>query len=418
METSAVLASARDRAVDEAVAALERNDQAHHRAASAGERRRYVRDLFGLVVQCVGEGGTEPVMASSQQVAADRFVAGFDIAEIQEEFSVLEEVLWRLVTDALAGDQQIEAQRLVSATLRAGRDATARTYVALARQGGSALGEQPAAPRGGGDAAGAAGLADGAVRTEVLGHVGVITLADLRRRNVLSARMVNGVVAALGSLQAQEARAVVLRAATGMDVWSAGQAIDELPGGGRDPVGYNEPLGQLLRAVRTFPAPVIAMVHGSVWGGAFDLVLSCDLIIADETATFAITAANLGLPYNMAGLLHCLGRLPINLIKEMFFTAAPLDAQKAKEWLVVNHLVGSAELEGFTLGLAATMAAKSPMAIAVIKEQFRVLTDYQPIAAQVYERVQGLRREAYDSSDYLEGLRAFAEKRPPVFRGT
>ena len=64
------------------------------------------------------------------------------------------------------------------------------------------------------------------------------------------------------------------------------------------------------------------MVHGSVWGGAFDLVLSCDLVVADETATFAITAANLGLPYNITGLLHCLGRLPINLVKEMFFTAA------------------------------------------------------------------------------------------------
>ena len=160
------------------------------------------------------------------------------------------------------------------------------------------------------------------------------------------------------------------------------------------------------------------MVHGSVWGGAFDLVLSCDLIVADETATFAITPANLGLPYNTAGLLHFLGRLPINLIKEMFFTAAPVDARKAKDWLVVNHLVESAELEEFTLDLAAAMASKSPMAIAIIKEQLRVLMDYQPIAALVYERIQGLRREAYDSSDYLEGLKAFSEKRPPIFRGT
>jgi len=79
--------------------------------------------------------------------------------------------------------------------------------------------------------------------------------------------------------------------------------------------------------------------------------------------------------------------------------------------------VPSAELEAFTMAMAETMAAKAPLAIAAVKEQLRVLTDYQPVAAQVYERIQGLRREAYDSSDYLEGLAAFTEKREPVFRG-
>ena len=361
------------------------------------------------------------IITPSEQIAADRFAAGADLAEVQEVFNILEEALWRQVAGTFAGDQRVEALGLVNAVLGAGKDALARAYVALASRAGSPLSQQTAAA-GGGSQAGSAGppAADqgGVVRTEILGQVGVITLDDQRKRNAISSRMANGVVAALASLQARHTRAVVLRAAAGVNVWSAGHDIDELPRGRRDPLGYNDHLEGLLRAIRSFPAPVIAMVHGTVWGGALDLVLSCDLVTADETASFAITAANLGLPYNTTGLLHFVGRLPMNLIKEMFFTAAPLDAQKAREWLLVNHLVETAELETFTLGLAATMAAKSPMAMAVIKEQLRVLTDYQPIAAQVYERIQGLRREAYDSSDYLEGLNAFAEKRRPNFRGT
>ncbi len=271
---------------------------------------------------------------------------------------------------------------------------------------------------GGTTSAGVAGSEGAVVRTEALGQIGVIILHDQRKRNALSAQMVKRVVAGLEGLRAEGVRAVVLRAAAGMTVWSAGHDIDEYPRGRRDPLSYNDPLEELLRAIRTFPAPVLAMVHGSVWGGAFDLVLSCDVLIADETATFAMTPANLGLPYNTAGLLHFLGRLPVNLIKEMFFTAAPIDAQKAKEWLVINHLVGAAELESVTFEIAATMASKSPLAIAVIKEQLRVLTDYQPVAAHVYERIQGLRREVYDSNDYLEGLKAFTEKRKPIFKGT
>ncbi len=424
MEISEVLAGAQDRVVSEVVASLQRRDQARHDASSPEQRRCDVRHLFELVLRCAHEGSAEPIITPSQQIAADRFAAGADLAEVQEVFNSLAEVLWRQVAGAFAGDQRVEALKLVNAVLGTGKDTLARTYVTLASRAGSPLSQQHAAAGEGGQAGTAGPLAmdDGpagaVVRTDMLGQVGVITLDDQRKRNAIGARMANGVVTALASLQAHHARAVVLRAAAGADVWSAGHNIDELPRGRRDPLGYNDHLEGLLRAIRGFPAPVIAMVHGTVWGGALDLVLSCDLVTADETASFAITAANLGLPYNTTGLLHFVGRLPINLIKEMFFTAAPVDAQKAREWLLINYLVGSAELEAFTLGLAATMATKSPMAMAVIKEQLHVLADYQPIAAQVYERIQGLRREAYDSSDYLEGLNAFAEKRQPNFRGT
>jgi len=411
LETSEVLASAEGRVVDQAVAELQ---QRHSRdqATSPEASRGHLRDLFGVIVRCVRDENVEPIVTSSHALAADRFAAGFDIGEVQGEFNVLEEALWREIADSLSADQRIEALELLNTVLGAGRDALARTYVALA--GGSKADKRAGAQTAVGDPV----AEGGPLRIDIIGRIGVITLDDQARRNAISGELANGIIEALDGLEARDVRAVVLRAAPGMRVWSSGRDISELPRGRRDPLAYNDPLEEMLRAIRIFPAPIVAMVHGSVWGGAFDLVLSCDMVVADETATFAITPANLGLPYNTTGLLHFLGRLPINLIKEMFFTAEPVDAHTAKQWLMVNHLVDAADLESFTLELAAKMASKSPLAITDIKEQLRVLNDYQPIAAQVYERIQGLRREAYDSSDYLEGLNAFAEKRQPVFRGT
>ena len=400
--------------IDEAVAALAQREQ-DRQSPLPDQRRREVRQLFRLVLRCMHAGRATPIIRPCEQIAAHCYAAGIDFTEVQDAYNVLAEVLRCHLADAVAGEQLVQALGLLNAIVGAGKDAMARTYGALATRDRD--GAQPA------DEPAAAGTrsedcAEGAVQTDVVGQVGIITLADRKKRNAIGAETASRVIAALESLRARQVRAIVLRAAPGMDVWSAGHDIGELPPGKRDPLGYYDPLEKLIRAVRTFPAPVVAMVHGTVWGGALDLVLSCDLAVADETASFAITPANLGLPYNITGLLHFQGRLPINVIKEMFFTAAPIDARKAKEWLLINHLVPWDRLESFTLELAATMATKSPLAIAVIKEQLRVLSDYQPIAAQVYERVQGLRRQAYDSSDYLEGLEAFAQKRQPIFRGT
>jgi methylmalonyl-CoA decarboxylase len=245
----------------------------------------------------------------------------------------------------------------------------------------------------------------------------VITLQNPAKRNALGKAMMRELTLAFARLAEERVRVVILRSGANDKVWSAGHDIGELPVAGRDPLSYTDPLEETIRAIRTFPGPVIAMVHGSVWGGAFDIVLSCDMVVADETATFAITPVNLGLPYNTTGLLHFVGRLRINVVKELFFTAAPVDANKALEWGVINHLVSPAALEPHTMALAQKMATKAPLAMAVVKEQLRILSDYQPIAAQVFERVQDMRRKAYESADYREGIAAFLEKRAPDFKG-
>lgn len=107
----------------------------------------------------------------------------------------------------------------------------------------------------------------------------------------------------------------------------------------------------------------------------------------------------------------------LNLAREMFFTAQPVAAERALRVGLLNHLVPAAELEDFTYNLAREIAANSPLSISVIKEQFRLLANALPLSPETFERIQGLRRLVYDSGDYQEGLKAFLEKRKPVFRG-
>ena len=101
----------------------------------------------------------------------------------------------------------------------------------------------------------------------------------------------------------------------------------------------------------------------------------------------------------------------------MFFTAQPINAERALQVGILNHLVSTEELERFTNKMALQIACNSPLAIAVIKEQLRLLGNSHPLSPETFERIQGLRRKAYDSFDYLEGKNAFYEKRPPRFKG-
>jgi hypothetical protein len=135
VDVSTALASAEERVIDEAVAALAQGDQ-KCQPSRPDERRRDVRQLFRLVLRCVRAGRAEPIIRPSEQIAAHGYAAGIDLTEGQGAFNVLAEVLWRHLAGALAGEQLVQALALLNATVGAGKDAMARTYVALATEPG------------------------------------------------------------------------------------------------------------------------------------------------------------------------------------------------------------------------------------------------------------------------------------------
>jgi methylmalonyl-CoA decarboxylase len=243
-----------------------------------------------------------------------------------------------------------------------------------------------------------------------------VVFSNPSHRNALSAQLLASLDESLAALTSQRVPVVILGSEVGQPVWSAGHDIRELQHD-RDPIAYGKPLEQVLRRIRAYPGVVIALICGSVWGGAVDLAMSCDLVVADHSASFAMTPANIGLPYTTSGLLRFFNNLPIHVLKEMFFTAQKLDAERAERFGVINRLVNSDALETTALDMAQGIAGKAPLAIAAVKEQLRILEDLQPMPVQAMEQIAELRRQACESADFTEGLAAFTERRPAVFSG-
>jgi methylmalonyl-CoA decarboxylase len=255
------------------------------------------------------------------------------------------------------------------------------------------------------------------ILTAIQDQVGTITFNNYERRNALSRALICQLMEGINELVRAKVRVVVIRAHAGAQVWSAGHDIHELEPPGRDPLGYYDPLEQVIRAIQTCPVPVLALIEGSVWGGACELAFVCDILIGAPTCSFTITPARIGIPYNSSGILHLINRCGLGAAKEMFFTARPVGAERALRLGILNHLVPNAEIEAFTYDLAQAITRNSPLSISVIKEQIHILSNALPVSAETFERIQALRRLVWDSQDYIEGKQAFLEKRPPVFQG-
>lgn len=248
-------------------------------------------------------------------------------------------------------------------------------------------------------------------------RIGVMQFNRAEKKNCLNREMMKQLIEAIDTLVDEGAHVLILRAAPGSKVWSAGHDINELPEPRRDPLAYFDALETLLRKIQDCPVPVIAMVEGSVWGGACDLCFSSDLVIASEGSTFAMTPAKIGIPYNASGLIHFTNIIGVNKAKEMFFTAEPVPVGDAWNNGFVNHVVPPYQLEELTMRIAGAIAGNAPLAVRALKLEFRMLTRGHHIDAETAEQIQAIRRRVYDSEDYAEGIRAFKEKRAPRFTG-
>ena len=250
-----------------------------------------------------------------------------------------------------------------------------------------------------------------AVLTERRDGVLIVTINRPQARNAINREVSLGIAAAMDELDSDPALAVAILTGAG-GTFSAGMDLKAfvrgenpyVPGRGFAGVAFGSPT-----------KPLIAAVEGWALAGGCEVVLSCDLIVAAETARLGIPEVKRGLAAGAGGLFRLPLRIPYHVAMELVLTGDPVDAPRAYELGLVNRLTPEGGALDAALGFARTIAANGPLAVAASKTIVQQAHGWSDIQAQTEQ--SAVLRPVMTSADAIEGATAFAEKRPPVWQG-
>ncbi len=242
-----------------------------------------------------------------------------------------------------------------------------------------------------------------------------LTISNPAKRNALDHAILDALAEAL-SVHC-DAGCIVLTGGRGM--FSAGYDIGDIP---EDVFAVQaeklvaHPFTAALDALEACGAPVIAALPGHTIGGGLEMALCCDLRVAAEGILLGMPPAKLGLVYSHTGLRRFIQAIGAPRTRELFLLGRNVDARTALNWGLVNRV--AADVEAESLALASELAANAPLSVRGNKRVIRELlaADVQ-LDEEVERELIALRETCFASEDIREGVRAFAEKRPPRWQG-
>ncbi len=260
-------------------------------------------------------------------------------------------------------------------------------------------------------------MTDTPVRTRTEGHVLEVTL-DRPKANAIDLATSREMGEVFRAFRDDPALRVAIVTGGGEKFFCAGWDLKAAAGG--DAVDGDYGVGGFggLQELRGLNKPVIAAVNGIACGGGLELALSADIILAADHASFALPEIRSGTVADAASI-RLPKRIPYHIAMEMLFTGRWLDAQEAARWGLINRIHPAGELMAEARKLAGLLASGPPLVYAAIKEIVREAEDmkFQDALNRITRSQFATVEALYRSEDQIEGARAFAEGRDPVWKG-
>lgn len=252
------------------------------------------------------------------------------------------------------------------------------------------------------------------VLRERRGHVEILTINRPEARNAINGAVTRGLGGAFDELEVDDDCWVVILTGAGDKAFSAGMDLKAFTAGEAGEImGAKGGFGGI--AQRDFPKPIIAAVNGSALAGGCELMLSCDLVVAVESAVFGIPEVKRGLMAGAGGLFRLPKRIPQAIAMELALTGDSIDARRALELGLINRVAPADKLMDEALALAETIAANAPLAVRASKRVMKQAGELPD--AEGWAVNNAAVPEVFGSADAMEGPIAFAEKRKPNWTG-
>jgi enoyl-CoA hydratase/carnithine racemase len=251
------------------------------------------------------------------------------------------------------------------------------------------------------------------------GNVATVTISNPAKKNALNLKLLGELRKSFEGLAEEETRCVILRG-DGREAFCAGYDITAIPAGGSGEAQVllsSNPFDDMIRAVESFPAPVIGMLNGFAFGGGLELAVACDIRIASDQAVFGMTPARLGIIYRPAGLMRFVNVIGLPATKELFYTARKVSARRAVDLRLVNRACPPEELEQVTCEMAREIVDNAPLSIRGTKRILSMCLEFRGLPPQEAKEAEDFIRRCMESRDLTEGKKAFLEKRKPRFTG-